>query len=36
MTFLENNKNMEKIQMVCFDETTYRAYEKALKNYRKC
>ena len=22
MTFLENNKNMEKIQMVCFDETT--------------
>ena len=23
MTFLENNKNMEKIQMVCFDETTY-------------
>ena len=35
MTFLENNKDMEKVQMVCFDEATYRAYEKALKNYQK-
>lgn len=35
MTFLENNKEMEKVQMVCFDETTFRTYEKALKNYQK-
>ena len=35
MTFLENNKDMEKVQMVCFDEATYRAYEIALKNYQK-
>lgn len=35
MTFLENNKEIEKVQMVCFDETTFRTYEKALKNYQK-
>jgi len=35
MTFLENNNDIEKVQMVCFDEATYRAYEKALKNYQK-
>ncbi len=35
MTFLKENKSMEKIQMVCFDEATYRAYESALKEYQK-
>lgn len=35
MTFLENNNDIEKVQMVCFDETTFRTYEKALKNYKK-
>lgn len=35
MTFLEHNKDMEKIQMVCFDEATFRAYEKARKEYKK-
>ena len=34
MTFLEHDKEMEKIQMVCFDEATFRAYEKALKEYK--
>ena len=35
MTFLENNNDIEKVQMVCFDEITFRTYEKALKNYKK-
>lgn len=35
MTFLKDNKDMEKVQMVCFDEATFRTYEKALKNYQK-
>lgn len=35
MTFLEHDKDMEKIQMVCFDEETFRVYEKAWKEYKK-
>ncbi|HIT88675.1 MAG TPA: O-acetyl-ADP-ribose deacetylase [Candidatus Coprocola pullicola] len=35
MTFLEENEDMEKVQMVCFDDTTYRAYEKAFKDFQK-
>lgn len=35
MTFLENNNDIEKVQMVCFDEITFRTYEKTLKNYKK-
>ena len=35
MTFLDENEEMEKVQMVCFDDTTYRAYEKAFKDFQK-
>ncbi len=35
MTFLEHDKDMERIQMVCFDEETFRVYEKAWKEYKK-
>ncbi len=35
MTFLDENEDMEKVQMVCFDDTTYRAYEKAFKDFQK-
>ena len=35
MTFLDENEDMEKVQMVCFDDTTYRAYEKAFKDLQK-
>ncbi len=35
MNYLEQDKDMEQIQMVCFDDNTYRTYENALKEYKK-
>jgi len=34
MNYLEQDKEMEQVQMVCFDDSTYRTYEKALKEYK--
>lgn len=34
MNYLEQDKEMEQVQMICFDDNTYRIYEKALKEYK--